>query len=70
MLGSNSISPYGWDRPRAFGHVGMSNLFTWADPDRELVVAILTTGKPVLGPHLAPLVKLLTGINETFPRPE
>jgi CubicO group peptidase (beta-lactamase class C family) len=69
MLGSNSISPYGWDRPRAFGHVGMSNLFTWADPERELVVAILTTGKPVLGPHLAPLVKLLTGINETFPRP-
>jgi CubicO group peptidase (beta-lactamase class C family) len=69
MLGSNSISPYGWDRPRAFGHVGMSNLFTWADPERELVVAILTTGKPVLGPHLAPLVKLLTGINEAFPRP-
>jgi CubicO group peptidase (beta-lactamase class C family) len=70
MLGSGSISPYGWDRPRAFGHVGMSNLFTWADPDRELVVAILTTGKPVLGPHLPALVKLLTGINELFPRPD
>jgi CubicO group peptidase (beta-lactamase class C family) len=70
MLGSNSISPYGWDRPRAFGHVGMSNLFTWADPDRELVVAILTTGKPVLGPHLPALVKLLTGINELYPRPD
>jgi CubicO group peptidase (beta-lactamase class C family) len=68
MLGSGSISPYGWDRPRAFGHVGMSNLFTWADPDRELVVAILTTGKPVIGPHLPPLVRLLTTINELFPR--
>ena len=68
MLGSDSISPYGWDRPGAFGHVGMSNLFTWADRDRELVVAILTTGKPVIGPHLVPLVKLLTGINELFPR--
>ncbi len=69
MLGSESISPYGWARPRAFGHVGMSNLFTWADRDRELVVAMLTTGKPVIGPHLLPLVKLLTGINEVFPRP-
>ena len=40
MLGSDSISPYGWDRPQAFGHVGLSNLFTWADRDRDLVVAI------------------------------
>jgi CubicO group peptidase (beta-lactamase class C family) len=70
MLGSESFSPYGWNRPRAFGHVGMSNLFTWADRDRELVVAILTTGKPVIGPHLLPLVKLITGINEVFPTPE
>ncbi|MGB8858239.1 MAG: serine hydrolase domain-containing protein [Ilumatobacteraceae bacterium] len=69
MLGSESFSPYGWNRRRAFGHVGMSNLFTWADGDRELVVAILTTGKPVLGPHLVPFVKLMTGINEVFPRP-
>ena len=27
MLGSGSISPYGWNRPQAFGHVGMSKLF-------------------------------------------
>ena len=70
MLGSESISPYGWNRPRAFGHVGMSNLFTWADRDRELVVVVLTTGKPVIGPHLLPLVKLMTGINEVFPAPQ
>ena len=70
MLGSSSISPYGWNRPLGFGHIGMSNLFTWADPERELVVAILTTGKPVIGPHLLPLVKLLTGINQIYPTPE
>ena len=69
MLGSGSISPYGWNRQQAFGHVGLSNLFTWADRERDLVVAILTTGKPVIGPHLVPLVKLLTGINEVFPAP-
>ncbi|MGI9645999.1 MAG: serine hydrolase domain-containing protein [Ilumatobacteraceae bacterium] len=69
MLGSESFSPFGWDRPRAFGHVGMSNLFTWADPERELVVAILTTGKPLIGPHIPQMVQLITGINEAFPRP-
>ena len=41
-----------------------------APPTVTVEVRLLTTGKPVLGPHLAPLVKLLVGINETFPRPE
>jgi len=68
MLGSESISLFGWNHPRAFGHVGMSNLFTWADPERELVVAFLTTGKPVLGTHMVSLVRLFTGIHETFAR--
>lgn len=67
MLGSETVSLYGWNHPRAFGHLGMSNLFTWADPDRALVVAILTTGKPILGPHLPALVQLITGLHETFP---
>ena len=67
MLGTESISLYGWNHPRAFGHVGMSNLFTWADPDRELVVALLPTGKPVIGNHLPALVRLMGGIYEVFP---
>lgn len=66
MLGSESVSLFGWNHPRAFGHVGLSNLFTWADPERELVVALLTTGKPVLGTHMVALVRLFTGIHETF----
>ena len=67
MLGTESVSLYGWNRPRAFGHVGMSNLFTWADPDRELVVALLTTGKPVIGGHLPALVRLMGGIYAAVP---
>ena len=67
MLGSATASLYGWNHPRAFGHVGMSNLFTWADPDRHLVVALLTTGKPVLGPHMVALSQLISHIHETFP---
>jgi CubicO group peptidase (beta-lactamase class C family) len=67
MLGAEGVSLYGWNHPRAFGHVGLSNLFTWADPDRALVVAILTTGKPVLGPHIVALIQLISGIHEEFP---
>lgn len=66
MLGSPSLSLFGWNHPRAFGHVGMSNLFTWADPDRDLVVALLTTGKPVIGTHMVPFVQLIQGIHEAF----
>ena len=67
MLGSDLVSLYGWNHPRVFGHIGLSNLWTWADPDRELVVALLTTGKPVLGTHLVALPKLIMGIHEAFP---
>lgn len=67
MLGSELASPYGWDHPNAFGHIGLSNIFTWADPDRDLVAAFLTTGKPVLGTHVLALPQLLLEINRAFP---
>ena len=70
MLGTETASLYGWNHPRAFGHVGMSNLFTWADPDRDLVVALLTTGKPVIGTHMLSLIGLISGIHEEFPERE
>ena len=66
MMGTRSFSLYGWNHPRAFGHIGMSNTFTWADPDRDLVVAFLTTGKPIMGTHLVALPKLITEIHKTF----
>ncbi|MDE0886576.1 MAG: serine hydrolase [Myxococcota bacterium] len=68
MLGSRSVGLFGYDNPQAFGHVGLSNVFTWADPERELVVALLTTGKPILGAHLVPLLGLLREIGRTFPK--
>lgn len=67
MLGSESMSLYGWNHPRVFGHVGMSNVFTWADRDRDLVVALLTTGKPVIGTHVVALTQLIGGIHDAFP---
>jgi CubicO group peptidase (beta-lactamase class C family) len=68
MLGSRSLGLFGYDNPLAFGHVGLSNVFTWADPERDLVVALLTTGKPILGTHLVPLLSLLGEIGQCFPK--
>lgn len=67
MLGAREVSLYGFNHPRIFGHVGMSNTWTWADPERDLVVALLNTGKPIVGTHLVALPKLINTIHESFP---
>jgi CubicO group peptidase (beta-lactamase class C family) len=68
MLGSRSLGIFGFDNPLAFGHVGLSNVFTWADPERDLVVSLLTTGKPIVGGHIVPLLTLLRDLGRVFPK--
>lgn len=63
MLGGNPMGPFGPMTPRAFGHIGFTNNLCWADPERDISVALLTTGNPVLGPHIPVLAKLLTTIS-------
>lgn len=53
MLGANVGSLYGLRTPRAFGHLGFTNVMAWADPGRELAVGLMTSGKPALSPGLA-----------------
>ncbi len=48
MLGSKWLSPWGADTPRAFGHVGFTSVSVYADPDRDISVALMTTGKPMI----------------------
>lgn len=48
MLGSNWVSLYGPDTTQAFGHLGMTNIVSWADPERQIAVTIMTSGKPLL----------------------
>jgi CubicO group peptidase (beta-lactamase class C family) len=67
MLGSPYLSLYGWNHPHAFGHLGLTNIFSWADPERDLVVAVLTTGKPVISLHALRLIQLVSGLHATFP---
>jgi len=68
MLGADVISPFGPDTPRAYGHHGFINIISWADPERELAVALLNTGKPALANHFVPLVRLLRRISRDCPK--
>jgi CubicO group peptidase (beta-lactamase class C family) len=68
MLGDRPIGIFGPNTEHAFGHLGLSNIFPWADPDRDISVALLTTGKAVISAHAVRLVQLLATINSAFPR--
>ncbi len=71
MLGNKRIGPFGTDSERAFGHVGLSNVFCWADPERETSVALLTTGKPIAAPHVVPLLLgFIKGTGSVFSKVE
>jgi CubicO group peptidase (beta-lactamase class C family) len=63
MLGDSPFGLYGPETPRAFGHLGFANIMVWADPMRDISVALLTTGKLVVGPHLAALWRLLAAVS-------
>lgn len=52
MLGGEYLSLYGYDSRHAFGHLGLTNIVAWADPQRHLSVAIMNSGKPVLYPEM------------------
>jgi CubicO group peptidase (beta-lactamase class C family) len=67
MLGGEWIGPWGLRTPRAFGHIGLTNIFSWADPERRLAVAINTSGKPMISPDQARLIQLIHRIGEAFP---
>lgn len=68
MLGGEWFSMLGYGNPNAFGHLGYSNIFGWADPDRDISVALLNSGKPVASLHVVRLLQLLFEINRAFPR--
>ena len=63
MLGDRPFGIFGPDTPRAFGHLGFTNIFGWADPTRQISVAILTSGKPVVSLHMIRAIQLLVEIN-------
>jgi CubicO group peptidase (beta-lactamase class C family) len=68
MLGARVPNLFGYDNPHAFGHLGLSNNIAWADPERQLSVALLASGKPVLSAHVIRLVQLMMEITRAFPK--
>jgi CubicO group peptidase (beta-lactamase class C family) len=48
MLGAEWFSLYGPDTQQAFGHLGFTNIVGWADPERQVAAAIMTSGKPLI----------------------
>lgn len=67
MLGNKPVGLYGPFTKRAFGHLGFTSIFCWADPDRDTSVALLTSGKALLGPHLGALGKVLMATSRECP---
>ncbi|WP_111858148.1 serine hydrolase domain-containing protein [Acinetobacter sp. CFCC 10889] len=68
MLGSNPVGIFGPQTGQAFGHLGFSNILCWADPERDISVSILNTGKSVVGTHLAALANVLLQISTQCPK--
>ena len=67
MLAGDRLSPFGPHTPHAFGHYGFINVVGWADPQRAISCALLTTGKPFVGPHLVKFWGLLAAIAKNVP---
>jgi CubicO group peptidase (beta-lactamase class C family) len=68
MLGGDIISIYGHATPRAFGHVGFTNVVTWADPERDLAAALMTSGKAFVHTGLFRWLNVMRTVARECPR--
>jgi CubicO group peptidase (beta-lactamase class C family) len=68
MLGGQWFSPYGPDTQYAFGHIGFTNVLTWADPERQVAAALLTSGTPLVYPELYYLWDVMRQIGQACPK--
>lgn len=68
MLGSKRFGPFGRDATGAFGHTGLTDIAMWADPQRALSVAVISSGKPSGHPEAKRYPALLDSINAEIPR--
>jgi CubicO group peptidase (beta-lactamase class C family) len=52
MLGARYVSVFGPDTDSAFGHIGLTNIIGWADPERQIAGTLMTSGKPLIYPEM------------------
>lgn len=68
VLGGKVLSIYGPDTPAAFGHLGFTTVTCYADPQRDISVCLMTSGKQFLSPRLWRHLGVLRTINTRCPR--
>ncbi|MCC2655402.1 MAG: class beta-lactamase-related serine hydrolase [Panacagrimonas sp.] len=62
MLGDGPVGLFGPASKRAFGHIGFLNIVCWADPVRDISVAILNNGKTIAPSSLTRLARVINAI--------
>jgi CubicO group peptidase (beta-lactamase class C family) len=68
MLGTEPVGLYGFRCGKAFGHVGLSNILAWADPERDISVALMNSGKPFFALETAYWPEIIRRISTRIPR--
>ena len=59
---------YGPDTPHAFGHLGFINIVAWADPERNVAVALTNSGKPFFFPEALFLYDVMRQVSLACPK--
>ena len=68
MLGGDYLSFYGFNSRHAFGHLGFTNVLAYADPDRDISVCLMNTGKPFVTPKLLAWLNIMRVIASQMPK--
>jgi CubicO group peptidase (beta-lactamase class C family) len=68
MLGLRSFGFYGPRTQSAYGHLGFTNVLGWADPERDISVAFMNTGKPLLSARMVAWLNVSRVIGTRIPR--
>ncbi len=62
ILGESPFGLYGGTCAKAYGHLGFINIVCWADPERDISVALLNTGKSMAPMSIPSLGRVLWSI--------
>ena len=52
----------------AFGHLGLINIMGWADPERGVSAALLTSGKAIVYPEVSRFYGVMQTIASEVPK--
>jgi len=67
VLGADRLSLFGPGTRHAFGHLGFTNILSWADPDRGLAVALTSNGKTLFSLDTLRYAGVVLALSRAFP---